>query len=57
MKRYTLRLPNELHAALAQMAKDARRSLHAQMLWILERAVEEHKMRNGNAIHDDNLPG
>jgi hypothetical protein len=46
MKRFTLRLPDDLHAALAQMARDARRSLHAEMLWLLERAVEEEKQDN-----------
>jgi hypothetical protein len=37
--RYTLRLPAELHTALAELAKRERRSLHGEMLRLLEDAV------------------
>ena len=39
--RYTLRLPASLHAALTDLARKERRSLHGEMLQILERAVDE----------------
>ena len=38
--RYTLRLPGSLHSALAALARRERRSLHAEILQILEGAVE-----------------
>ena len=39
--RYTLRLPASLLSALVALAKHERRSLHGEMLQILERAVED----------------
>ena len=43
MKRFTLRLPDELHQKITQLARSARRSIHAQILYILENyfGVEE----------------
>ena len=42
-KKYTLRIPEGLHAQLEEQAKKERRSLHAQMLVILQEAVERAK--------------
>jgi hypothetical protein len=41
MKHATLRLPDELHSALVQAAKQDKRSLHAEILWLLERGVAD----------------
>jgi hypothetical protein len=40
MKKLSLRIPDDLHAALAEWAKRDRRSLHAQILWLLQQAAE-----------------
>jgi hypothetical protein len=40
MKKLSLRMPDDLHAALAAWAKRDRRSLHAQILWLLQQAPE-----------------
>jgi hypothetical protein len=39
MKLLSLRLPEELHAALKEIADKERRSLHAQIVYILEEFV------------------
>ncbi len=39
-KPFTLRLPVELYEPIAQMAQRERRSLHNQVLYLLDRAVE-----------------
>jgi len=36
----TVRLPNELLARLRQAAARDRRSVHAEMLWLLEHALD-----------------
>ena len=41
MKHATLRLPDALHSALVQAAKQDKRSLHAEILWLLERGIED----------------
>jgi hypothetical protein len=41
MKHATLRLPDELHSALVHAAKQDKRSLHAEILWLLERGIED----------------
>jgi hypothetical protein len=41
--RYTIRLPVELHTALATLAKRERRSLHGEILRILEETVERDR--------------
>jgi hypothetical protein len=43
--RTTLELPIELHAALKTAAERERRSLVSQMLYILERFVEQDEAR------------
>ena len=37
MKRFTLRLPIELYDKIARLAKLEKRSIHAQILYILEK--------------------
>jgi hypothetical protein len=39
--RFLLRLPPELHERLRLLAARERRSLHAQILYLLERAMED----------------
>ncbi|MGW5162957.1 FitA-like ribbon-helix-helix domain-containing protein [Nonomuraea wenchangensis] len=39
MKQITLRLPDDLHARLKELAQHEHRSLHAQVLYIVEQAV------------------
>ena len=39
-KPFTLRLPPELYEPVAQMAQRERRSLHNQVLYLLDRAIE-----------------
>ena len=43
MKKMTLLLPEDLHSELVKWAKDEKRSLHAQLLWIVQRAVEDER--------------
>jgi hypothetical protein len=40
MKKLSLRMHDDLHAALAERAKRDRCSLHAQILWLLQQAAE-----------------
>jgi len=39
MKHVNLRLPDDLHAVLVSVAEYDRRSLNAEIVWLLERAV------------------
>jgi hypothetical protein len=39
-KSFTLRLPAELYEPIASMAQHERRSLHNQVLYLLDRAIE-----------------
>jgi plasmid stability protein len=41
MVNYSLRLPDELHAKIKSAAKRHRRSIHAEVIWRLERSLEE----------------
>jgi hypothetical protein len=43
MVRLTLRLPDELHKALKELAQRERRSLQAQILYILELYVMQNR--------------
>jgi hypothetical protein len=38
-KKYTIRIPEDLHARMAELAEKDRRSLHAEMLILMEEAV------------------
>jgi hypothetical protein len=40
MKRFELRLPDDLHAELVEWARREKRSLHAQVLLIVQQAVD-----------------
>jgi hypothetical protein len=39
MVNFNLRLPDELHAKIKAAAEHDRRSIHAEILWLLERAT------------------
>jgi hypothetical protein len=39
VKHISLRLPDEVHAALAQAAREDRRSLHSELLWLAGQAL------------------
>ena len=43
IKRLTLRMPTDLHAALRALAIREGRSTHAQALYLLRRALETHQ--------------
>lgn len=45
MKRLSLTLPDELHQALKELAASEHRSLHAQILYILEKYIAELKAK------------
>jgi hypothetical protein len=38
--RFTLRLPETLYAQVKASARRERRSIHGQMLWLIERGLE-----------------
>ena len=40
MIRLTIRLPDDLHASLDAAAREDRRTLNSEMLWLLARALE-----------------
>ena len=42
MLRFTLRLTDELAQALKQLAEKEHRSLHAQVVFILEKYIEDY---------------
>jgi hypothetical protein len=44
MKQVALRLPDDLHLELVEWAKREKRSLHAQLLWIIQQAVDEERV-------------
>lgn len=46
MKRFTLRLPDSLHNKLARLAKLEKRSIHAQILYILEKEITNVKSKS-----------
>lgn len=41
IKRFTLRLPEELLARVRASAERDRRSIHGQLLWLIERGLDE----------------
>lgn len=46
-KKYTIRIPEELHAELERIAKEDMRSLHAQIIVMLrEAAAKRRKLSN-----------
>ena len=40
-----LRLPDDLHARIAAAAEAGRRSLHGEILWLIEQALNEEDAR------------
>jgi predicted HicB family RNase H-like nuclease len=40
-KKFTLRLPEDMHASVSQMADEDDRSLHSMVLRILREAIEQ----------------
>ncbi|MET8864676.1 Arc family DNA-binding protein [Nonomuraea sp. NPDC004580] len=40
MVRFTLRIPDDLYEQVAESAATSRRSLNAQVLWLLEQALQ-----------------
>jgi predicted transcriptional regulator len=45
MKRFDLRLPDELHERLLRLAQRERRSIHAQILKLLEEGLDRAEAR------------
>lgn len=41
----TIRLPEELHETLTQIAEEERRSFNSQVIYMLERSVAEYQNR------------
>jgi hypothetical protein len=48
MKQQTLRLPDDLHAELAEWAKREERSMHSLILYLLRRDVAAEQERREN---------
>ncbi len=46
-KKFTLRLPEDLHAALSRMAAEDDRSLHSMVVRILREAAERRQEETG----------
>ena len=54
MKNFNIRLPDNLHERLKQAAADDRRSAHAEILWLIEKGLDE---RQGDAPDLTTGPG
>jgi len=50
MKRFTLRLPDDLHAALQRSAQNDYRSLHNQILSVLENFIHQSEIKELETI-------
>jgi hypothetical protein len=50
MKRFTLRLPDDLHAALQRSAQNDYRSLHNQILSVLENFIHQSEIKDLETI-------
>jgi predicted transcriptional regulator len=44
--RTTLRLPDDLRDRVRRLAERDRRSVHAELLWLIERAAEDQEQEN-----------
>ena len=44
MKQITLRLPDDLHALLKTVSEQNRRSLHAQVLFLIEQGLQDARI-------------
>lgn len=49
MVSYTLRVPDELYARIAAAADREHRSIHGQILWLLEHALDEPEQPQAGA--------
>jgi hypothetical protein len=45
MRRITLRVSDEVHTAFSEWADREQRSLHGQVLWVLQKALEGEQGR------------
>ena len=49
--RTTIRLPDDLHGKVRELAERERRSVHAELLWLIERGIlceeEDHQKGQG----------
>lgn len=52
-KPFTLRLPADLYEPIAEMAQRERRSLHNQVLYLLDRALESIEDADDRAFAED----
>ncbi len=52
MKRFTLRLPDDLHEALQRSAQKEYRSLHNQILIVLDEHIKQNEYREVEAIYE-----
>ena len=57
MTRFALRLPPELYEALQALAARDRRSVNGQIVYILDRYVEEQGRGEGQSHRGENVPG
>jgi hypothetical protein len=53
MKQLYLRLPDELHEALVKLAEKERRSLNAQVIYLLEQAVQPSRPSKRAEEHEE----
>lgn len=56
MKRFSLRLPDELHQSLEQLAQMEHRSLHSQILIMLEDCLGSHQLRVSEMLPGGPVP-
>ena len=47
--RFVVRLPRDLHEALQEIARREKRSLHGQIMYVLERFVAEDREKESQA--------
>lgn len=52
MKRFTLRLPDDLHEALQRSAQKEYRSLHSQILIVLDEHIKQNEYRAVETIYE-----
>ena len=41
MKKFTLRIPDDLHESIRTSAEREQRSMHGQIIWLLRKALEQ----------------
>ena len=47
MKNINVRVPDDLHARIKQASEDDRRSLNAEILWLIEHGLDQEKKADG----------